>query len=144
YPKFHKMDTLCKAGFVAAELLLMAEGKIRFEECENRAVVLFNRASSLNADRKHQQSIQNMEDFYPSPAVFVYTLPNIITGEIAIRNKYYGETSFYVLADKNEELMKEICVSAFEDKMTQSMITGWVDCEDDDNFEVDMSIREKK
>lgn len=144
YPKFHKMDTLCKAGFVAAELLLQAEGKTRFEECENRAVVLFNRASSLNADRKHQQSIQNMEDFYPSPAVFVYTLPNIITGEIAIRNKYYGETSFYVLADKNEELMNEICVSAFEDKMTQSMITGWVDCEDDDNFEVDMYIIEKK
>ena len=38
YPKFFKMDTLSKLGFVASELLLQAEGKVRFEPCENRAV----------------------------------------------------------------------------------------------------------
>ena len=43
---------------------------------------------------RFQETIQHADSYYPSPALFVYTLPNIVTGEIAIRNKYYGETSF--------------------------------------------------
>ena len=102
YPKFFKMDTLCKLGFVASELLLQAEGAPRFEPREDRAVVFFNRSASLQADTAYQATIQDPENFFPSPAAFVYTLPNIVTGEIAIRNKYYGETSFLVLEEYDE------------------------------------------
>lgn len=143
YPKFFKMDTLSKLGFVASELLLQAEGKPRFEPCEDRAVVLFNRCASLQADTNYQATIQDPEHFFPSPAAFVYTLPNIVTGEIAIRNKYYGETSFMVLPDHDPQLMAQQLQAAFLDPMTTSILGGWLDCSDEDHFEAELYLINK-
>lgn len=140
YPKFYKMDVMTRLGFIASELLLQSEGGERFVPCENRAVVLFNRTSSLIADKLHQESINDKHNFFPSPSVFVYTLPNIITGEIAIRNKYYGETSFYILERNNKQLIDEVLRASFLDSHTQSIIAGWVDCESEDVFSAEMYI----
>ena len=100
YPKFFKMDTLSRLGFMAAELLLQAEGAERFVPREDRAVILANRSASIKNDKDYLETISE-GNYYPSPALFVYTLPNIVTGEIAIRNKYLGETAFYVLDNPN-------------------------------------------
>ena len=135
YPKFFKMDTLCKLGFVASELLLQAEGASRFEPREDRAVVFFNRSASLQADTAYQTTIQDPENFFPSPAAFVYTLPNIVTGEIAIRNKYFGETSVLVLEDYDETIVARELQNAFCDPMTKSILGGWLDCTDENHFE---------
>jgi len=140
YPKFFKMDTLSKLGFVASELLLQAEGQPRFEPCENRAVILFNRSASLQADTNYQSTIQDPENFFPSPAAFVYTLPNIVTGEIAIRNKYYGETSFIVLESRDPQIMARQLHNAFLDPVTQSILGGWLDCSDENHFEAELFI----
>ena len=140
YPKFFKMDTLCKLGLVASELLLQAEGALRFEPREDRAVVFFNRNASLQADTVYQATIQDPENFFPSPAAFVYTLPNIVTGEIAIRNKYFGETSFIVLEDFDEKIMMRELQNAFQDPMTKSILGGWLDCTDENHFEAKLSI----
>ena len=143
YPKFFKMDTLSKLGFIASELLLNAEGKRSFEPREDRAVVLFNRNASLQADTAYQATIQDPDNFFPSPAAFVYTLPNIVTGEIAIRNKYFGETSFIVIDDYDEKIIMENLKNAFQDPMTTSIIGGWVDCSNDEHFEAKIFIIEK-
>ena len=135
YPKFFKMDTLSKLGFVASELLLQAEGAERFVPREDRAVVFFNRSASLQADTAYQATIQDPENFFPSPAAFVYTLPNIVTGEIAIRNKYFGETSFIVLPENDPQIMARELQNAFLDPMTQSILGGWLDCTDENHFE---------
>lgn len=140
YPKFYKMDSLSKLGFIASELLLQAEGKERFKDDESRSVILFNKTSSLISDKAHQAAISNSKNFFPSPSVFVYTLPNIVTGEIAIRNKYYGETSLYILPERNEALINEILTASFQDKCTQSIITGWLDCPNETNFIADLYI----
>lgn len=144
YPKFFKMDTLSKLGFVASELLLQAEGEPRFEPREDRAVVFFNRSSSLQADTAYQATIQEPENFFPSPAAFVYTLPNIVTGEIAIRNKYYGETSFIVLPEYDAEIMAQQLQLAFLDTTTQSILGGWLDCTDENHFEARLFLMEKQ
>lgn len=143
YPKFFKMDTLSKLGFVASELLLQAEGELRFEPREDRAVVLFNRSASLQADTNFQATIQDPENFFPSPAAFVYTLANIVTGEIAIRNKYYGETSFIVLECQQPQVMAQQALAAFLDPMTESLISGWLDCEDENHFEAAIFLLKK-
>jgi len=142
YPKFFKMDELCKLGFIASELLLQAEGD-RHQDSEDRAVILFNRSSSVTNDRKYQDTIQRPDDYFPSPALFVYTLPNIVTGEIAIRNGYYGETSFYVLDAYDEATIRATVEASFLDGMTQSAICGWLDCEDADHFEASVYLIEK-
>ena len=144
YPKFFKMDTLSKLGLVASELLLQAEGEPRFEAREDRAVVFFNRSASLQADTAYQATIQEPENFFPSPAAFVYTLPNIVTGEIAIRNKYYGETSFIVLPENDPKIMAQQLQLAFLDTMTQSILGGWLDCTDENHFEARLSLIDKQ
>ena len=145
YPKYYKMDGLSRLGFLASELLLQAEGKRESDEATaDRAVILFNHASSIDADVKFQASIADPDNFFASPSVFVYTLPNIVTGEIAIRNHYHGETSFYVLPARDEQQMQQVIAASFQDAATRSMITGWVDYEDDNHFEADIFIIEKK
>ena len=145
YPKFFKMDALCKVGFVASELLLDAENPEGLENRKargtaSRAVLLFNRSGSINADTKYQATIQEADNFFPSPAVFVYTLPNIVTGEIAIRNLYYGETNFIVIDSMNVQTIAEQIANAFQDSETETVLTGWVDCYDENNFESWMLI----
>ena len=55
-------------------------------------------------------AIQNKESYYPSPAVFVYTLPNICIGEISIKYKLYSENSFFIFDSLNAEyLMISFC-----------------------------------
>ncbi len=144
YPKFFKMDTLSKLGFVASEMLLKNEGQKRFVPREDRAVVLFNKMASLQADTNYQATIQDPENFFPSPAAFVYTLPNIVTGEIAIRNKYFGETSFIVMESCESHIMARQLMNAFQDPMTQSILGGWLDCSDENHFEARLFLVEKQ
>ncbi len=134
YPKFFKMDGLCRLGFVASELLL-AQEQPRRTECEDRAVVLYNRTGSLCDDSEYQATIQDTADYYPSPAIFVYTLPNIVTGEISIRNKYYGETMFCVIPDFDPQVIVDGASDFFQDPMTRSALTGWLDCTDRDHYD---------
>jgi len=143
YPKFFKMDLLCKVGFIASELLLQAEQTERFVPREDRAVILFNKTSSHHADRAFQNTIQRAEDFFPSPAVFVYTLPNIVTGEIAIRNKYHGESNFFVVPERDDKLMSEVLERAFQDRMTRSIVGGWVEAPTDGQFSAELFLAEK-
>ena len=139
YPKFHKMDGLSKLGFLASELLMKCEEDEQPTENEQRAVILFNHSASIDTDQHYLASIQP-DNYFPSPSLFVYTLPNIVTGEIAIRHHLHGETSFYSLASRNEELMAKIQQATLSDTATTSMITGWIDYEDEAHFSADMYI----
>ena len=141
YPKYYKMDGLSRLGFIASELLLQAEKKGNNDNPlqNERAIVLFNSSSSIVADQKFLETIAD-DNFFPSPSVFVYTLPNIVTGEIAMRNGYHGETSFYVLARRNEELMRQIIKSTFQDSTLKSMITGWLDYYGEDDYVADLML----
>lgn len=143
WPKFFKMDTLSKAGFVASELLLKELGERRLEGEEfvqGRAIVLFGATASLCADRNYQETIRDKDNYYPSPALFVYTLPNIVTGEIAIRNHWRGETSFYVTEAPDAAQMAFHLACAFQDQVTDSILAGWVDSSRNDDFQAFMTV----
>lgn len=138
YPKFFKMDSLCKLGFMGAELLLK---DIPSQERENIAVILFNRNGSLITDRNYQKTISD-DNYFPSPALFVYTLANIVTGEIAIRNKIYGETSFYLLdaydPKEIEEIVKHVAPAS------PLLLTGWVDYNNDSDYLAELKLLKTK
>jgi 3-oxoacyl-[acyl-carrier-protein] synthase-1 len=129
YPKFFKMDTLSKLGFLLTEMLVHDEPD-RFTFREDRAVLVFSREGCVANDRHYAES---MKDF-PSPALFVYTLPNIVSGEIAIRNKWGGESSAYVLESYDEARIWELVRQAFQDKCTKSALVAWIDCISDNDF----------
>ena len=152
YPKFYKMDGLSRLGFVASEILLNAEKGETEEErkeeeiknLEERAIIFFNHSSSIASDRNYKESIKDKDNYFPSPSIFVYTLPNIVTGEIAIRNHFQGETSFFILPDKDEMMMEEILQASCRDAQSKSFLTGWIDYEDERHFEADLKIKKMR
>ncbi len=130
YAKFHKMDPLCKLGYIGSEYLFQ---QINLDEIDKRktAVYLSNSSSSLDTDLKHHNSIADLENYFPSPAIFVYTLPNIVIGEICIKNKIQGENAFYIfenfLAVKQFEQLEML----FNTTNTKSCLGGWVELLDE-------------
>jgi len=122
YPKYFKMDSLSKLAFLGAELLL----KDTKNKSENIALVFSNNASSLDTDRKYQASIDDTENYYPSPAVFVYTLPNIGIGEISIRHQLKSENAFFIFEKYNASFHHTYESSLIQMKKADSVLAGWI------------------
>jgi 3-oxoacyl-[acyl-carrier-protein] synthase-1 len=143
YPKFFKMDRLCKAGILGAELLLKDYDYDHENVKADWGIILMNSASSLDNDRRFQETIAT-DNYYPSPSVFVYTLANIVTGEIAIRHKIGGESSFYVVPALDQAIMDEMLQLAYtaNPELTH-IICGWVNI-DRQNCEVKMLLTQKR
>ena len=96
YPKFYKMDMLSQAGFIGSELIKRVNSDSISNYNDDEIALLFaNNTSSADTDIRFKESYQEKKS--PSPSLFVYTLPNIVLGEIAIRNKWFGENMFAVL-----------------------------------------------
>lgn len=131
YPKFYKMDPLCRLGFIAAELLFSENVPA---SSDNHAIVTVGYSGSIVDDMRYQNTIDNERDYFPSPAVFVYTLANIVTGEIAIRNKIYGESSSYLIEKYDPEAITTLLLTAFADNDINTITGGWINCETDDSF----------
>ncbi|HUH47994.1 MAG TPA: hypothetical protein VLZ54_12620 [Arenibacter sp.] len=131
YPKFFKMDNLSKLGFLAADIVL--RNIIRDPEQEqNIALVFSNNASSLDTDRKHQKSIQDGENFFPSPAIFVYTLPNIVLGEISIKHMLHSENSFFIFSHFNADYLYVYADSLIRTGKATEVLCGWVNYDNED------------
>jgi len=139
YPKFFKMDNLSKIAFLSAEFLLKdvnSEGK-------NIAIILSNNASSLDTDRKYQDSINDKDNYYPSPAVFVYTLPNIGIGEISIRHQLKSENGFFVFENYNANFHYNYENSLLQNNKSDSVLAGWVNI-DKDSYEAFLYLISEK
>ncbi|MGO3181416.1 MAG: 3-oxoacyl-ACP synthase [Aequorivita sp.] len=132
YSKFFKMDNLSKLAFLAADVLLKVESLN--DEDNNIALIFSNKASSLDTDRKHQSAIENKTEYYPSPAVFVYTLPNICLGEISIKHKLHSENSFFIFDHFNAEHLQLYANSLLKNGKAEKVLCGWVDF-DKDSYE---------
>jgi len=125
YPKFFKMDSLSKLAFLGAELLLKNE--INTEKENNIAIVFANNSSSLDTDVKYQNSISDPENYFPSPAVFVYTLPNICLGEISIRHQLKSENSFFIFENFNPAFMVNYAKVLLDSNKADKVLCGWVE-----------------
>lgn len=125
YPKFFKMDNLSKLAFLGAELLLKDEDIPNREN--NTALLLSNKSSSLDTDVKYQNSISDQEHYYPSPAVFVYTLPNICLGEISIRHQLKSENSFFIFDAFNASFLADYANILIESNKADKVLCGWTE-----------------
>src|ERR1039457_3804686 len=96
YPKFYKLDNLSKLGFLTAAFIINSRNIREHYNGEELGVVITNSSSSLDTDIHYQETISDSANYFPSPSVFVYTLPNILIGEICIRNGVKGENAFLV------------------------------------------------
>ena len=117
------MDNLCKLGWLASEVLLKGDFNADKYSPEEIGIILSNSNSSLDTDMKYAQSIHDI----PSPSVFVYTLPNILIGEICIRNQCKGETAFFLFDRFDASFIIQYVNNLMKNDILQVCICGWVD-----------------
>ncbi|WP_291590279.1 beta-ketoacyl-[acyl-carrier-protein] synthase family protein [Bacteroides sp.] len=124
--KFYKMDNLCKLGYVAAGYLLK---DVNYQP-EEIGIILANASSSLDTDCKHQAIISKEGDKDASPAVFVYTLPNVVLGEICIRHKIKGENTFFVCPHYDSGLLEDYARIVMSKGKLRTCVIGWCELMD--------------
>jgi hypothetical protein len=140
YPKFYKMDNLSKLGWLAAELLLKDGFDKEAYQPEEVGVILANANSSLDDDLKYFDSIKNTA----SPSLFVYTLPNIVTGEICIRNHFKGEQAFFIQDTFDADFIAKQVNYLLNNNILQACICGWADVIDQEYKAVLFLVEKQK
>ena len=122
YPKFYKMDTLSKLGIVATEFIVRDKVLTTYSP-HSIAVALANKNSSLDTDFAFHDSLSKMA----SPALFVYTLPNIVIGEICIRQGWKGENAFFIQESFDIDFQTEYVDTLLQKGDVNACLAGWVD-----------------
>jgi hypothetical protein len=130
YPRFYKMDPLSKLGWLTGEILLGQgiSAKNDLEEdknypAEDIGIVLSNANASLDTDLRYFETTKE----FPSPSLFVYTLPNIMIGEICIRHNLKGENAFFITNQFDADLLEQYVSHLMDNDILQACICGWVD-----------------
>lgn len=128
YPKFFKMDILSKWAWLGAEVLLKEGEGFLYEgkDKEKIAVVLATRHGCLDVDKRYQETVSEI----PSPALFVYTLSNIMLGEICIRHGFKGEQTCLVQDSPDPAEIYFWVKDLLEHREMDACLCGWVDAYD--------------
>ncbi|MEI6311641.1 MAG: 3-oxoacyl-ACP synthase [Bacteroidota bacterium] len=122
YPKFYKMDDLSKLAILGASILL---DKLEDSyDANEKSILLSNKSASLDTDYKHQEAVNAG---LASPAIFVYTLPNICIGEIAIKYKIMGENAFFVSEQFQPKQLYTSTEILHQESKSLCSICGWVE-----------------
>ncbi|MEE9311239.1 MAG: beta-ketoacyl synthase N-terminal-like domain-containing protein [Planctomycetota bacterium] len=111
FPKFGRMDPLARLAVATAELISKASGEFAGLDRSSVAQVGGSMLGCLAADAAYEASRQAGQ---ASPAKFVYTLPSMFQGEIAIRHGLQGRCTM---------------LSAGHSSALQALVTGvrWIE-----------------
>ncbi len=115
YPKFFKMDALSKVAFLGASFTIPKEIK---EDKNHVAVVISSESGCLEVDKKFDESRADIA----SPALFVYTLPNIMLGEICIATGFKGEQMCFLTNEPDADLMDFYVMDLIQNRGTQAVL----------------------
>lgn len=130
YLKFFKMDVLSKWAWLGAEILLSKQEGFIYEGLDKNkiGVVLMTTQGCLEVDKKYLQTISEIA----SPALFVYTLPNIMLGEICIRHGFKGEQLSQVTEGFDGDAIQFWVNDLMQHKGVDACLCGYVDATDAD------------
>lgn len=135
YSKFYKMDEQCKLAFITSEVLLEDWNREDYKD-EEVAMVFSNSESTLATDMSYWDSTRDIA----SPALFVYTLPNILMGEIAIRNNFKGENYFFISEKFDTELLHLQTELIFQNTSSKIALVGWVNFENEKTYTANLFL----
>lgn len=90
-PRFGRMDGLCKLGLGAAELCLAHAPNLTRQDL---ALVGASMLGCIEVDAQYHDTLLKGGPAGASPALFVYTLPSMFLGEIAIKCGIRGRTAY--------------------------------------------------
>lgn len=121
YPKFHKMDKLTRLGWLAAELIVE---KNQVGDPYKKGIVISEKHGSMDTDLRH---IGQMQSGHASPAVFVYSLPNIVLGDICIRHGWKGENTCFISEKFDPSQQVRYISQLLTEGVLDSCLGGWLD-----------------
>jgi 3-oxoacyl-(acyl-carrier-protein) synthase len=124
YPKFYKMDNLSKLSVLATDLLHRDINISTVYKPEDIAVIVSCANSSLDTDRRYWDTVMTGA---PSPSLFVYTLPNVMLGEICIRWGIKGENTCLVSDKFNAAFQTDYVNNLLNNHYAEVCISGWAD-----------------
>ncbi len=138
--RFFKMDLFSRLAYVGTGLL----AKDALEDCapEDRGLLIGTLNGSVLADRKHLSTFS--EEYYPSPAIFINTLPNVVLGEIAVTHQIQGETTLLMLPGLEDACLENILDATLAATQPSVLIAGWVDCESENTFRANLKLLKLK
>ncbi|MBA3827711.1 MAG: hypothetical protein H0X33_02135 [Taibaiella sp.] len=125
YLKFFKMDILSKWAWFSAECLLNCDNQLLYNSLDKNkiGIVLSTSHGCLQADKSFNATLATI----PSPAVFVYTLPNIMLGELCIRHGFKGEQFCLENEVFDPEQTHFLVSDLMEKREVDACLCGWVD-----------------
>lgn len=126
YMKFYKMSDLSKALFIAVENIYIQYPFLSDVDSRRIAIIISNKVSSLEADIQHQQIVDSHLPEGASPAVFVYTLPNVAVGEVCIKHKIKGDNTFFI-ENLDDGLSNWYAQQLISLNIADYVICGWCD-----------------
>lgn len=136
------MDLYSKLGLLASELLEINNGHNHLEDKGKIAMVFSNRTGSYYTDKIHADALTGSDGVLVSPSVFVYTLPNIVQGEISIRNGITGEAVFLASNEFDADMLLQETEVILQLGGMERVLLGWIDF-DAGSPDVFMAIIEK-
>lgn len=142
YRKFYKMDDLSKLGFITTAFLTRSMEEFAALPPESKGIIMANRSSSLDTDIHYRRNVDAVGDKEASPALFVYTLPNVMLGEICIYWKMKGENTFFVQREFDKDFLLQYAEIVMEEQRLHYCIVGWCDLLGD-NFQSDFYLMER-
>ncbi len=144
YPKFFKMDPISKTGFLCSELLVKNNPEFAKMVPSEIAVLVNTSSGSTDSDNRFQETIQNIDKYFPSPGLFVYTLPNIVIGEICIRHGFKGE-NLCLISERPDINQMSLNISAWLNSgLTEISICGWIEVRDNQSQAVLLLVGKDK
>lgn len=120
YPKFFKMDLLSRIAFLASEIVIP---EIIRESKDHIATVISTTSGCLDVDKKFDESRRTLA----SPALFVYTLPNIMLGEICIRNGFKGEQMCTIAEHADADWFDFYISDLLNNRNTEACLCGYAE-----------------
>lgn len=127
YPKFFKMDAPSKLAFLTSELLIKESTHSQELAGADVGLLFATKSGCMQSDIKHYESYVDDDNFFPSPAVFVYTLPNIMLGEVCIRHKIQGEATCLMMDKFDEKMVFKYSSDLINRENYRYCIAGWID-----------------
>ncbi|QHI36888.1 hypothetical protein IMCC3317_22580 [Kordia antarctica] len=131
YPKFHKMDSVSKLGILTASLLFRQE-EITHEPLST-GIIISSHSGCYVTDENYIKAIQ--EDPKTSyPALFTYTLPSIVMGEICIKENIQGENLYLVSNSFDRPFLQQMAAIMIQQKGMKKCLIGWIEITDNTNY----------
>jgi hypothetical protein len=127
YPKFYKMDNFSKLSFLNSEILLQNKKILKQYKAEEIGVIILTISSTLSTDLEYFETMRDENNYFPSPSIFTYTLPNICIAEICIRNNIKGENACFNFKKIDFSFICNYVNDLLKYKKIKACILGWGD-----------------